>query len=80
MKIQEVADKYIPRFMSGLMSRDWDKVKSALVITAEEYHEYNNLQLHPEVGQIKFIQSEDAAAIVSAILWALERESDVLAI
>lgn len=77
--IQDVADKYIPRFMSGLMARDWEKVKSALVLTAQEYHELNGLGLHKGIYEISAIQSDDAAAVASAVLWAIQRESNVVA-
>lgn len=74
--LQEVADKYIPRFMSGLMSRDWEKVKSAILVTATEYHEINARQLHANIADIKMIKSPETKLAVSAVLWAIDTENN----
>lgn len=69
VKIEEVADKFIPKFMSGLMSRDWQKALSALRDAAAQYHEINHLEAHPTAQAAENVP-DDIKAIVSAALWA----------
>lgn len=69
VKIEEVADKYIPKFMSGLMSRDWPKALSAVRDAAAEYHQINLLEPHPTAQAAQDVP-DDIKAIVSAALWA----------
>jgi len=70
-RLEEVADKYIPKFMSGLMSKDWQKALSAVRSAAVEYHETNHLEWHPTAQSAESVP-DDVRVIVSAALWAYQ--------
>ena len=73
VKIEEVADKYVPKFMSGLMNKDWQKALSAVRSAAVEYHEINHLEAHPTAQAAEGVP-DDVKVIVSAALWAYKAQ------
>jgi len=70
--IEAVADKYTARFMSGLMSKDWQKALNALLITAKEFHEVNALPPHQEAESVRC--PDDLRILVSAALHAQDKQ------
>lgn len=70
MTIQEAAEPHIPKFMSGLMSRDYEKALSAMRAAATDYHAANGLETHKAAHDLKLPQQ--ALIIVSAAMYACE--------
>lgn len=78
-RIEEAAEQSVPLFMSGLMSRDWQKALKALRDTAVRYHACNELQWHEKAKSDAFqFVPDDIIVIVSAALHAIEIQGNGL--
>jgi len=77
----EVFERYLPRFMAGLMQRDFSKALSALRSAATDYHLENHFDRigFPQVVIDQTILRgedipEDAQLLLSAAIWIWKAE------
>lgn len=72
--IAEAAEPHIPRLMAGLMSRDWTRVRSAVVSTASEYLATHDLSLGAAKAVSMLHLNEEQGVLIAALLAAFEHE------
>jgi len=70
--LEQLSEKHIPRIMSGIMTRDWQKAIGGLEALAAEFHEINGLPRHSEASALKLNVGENVRDMISAALYAWE--------
>lgn len=70
--LETLSEKHIPRIMSGIMTRDWQKAVGGLEALATEFHETNGLPVHPEALALRLNIGENVRFMISAALYAWE--------
>ena len=76
--IGQTAETFLPKIMSGIMGRNWQKALDGSAELAAAYHVVNHLEIHSALEGIskEFRLPESALCILSAALWAYSQETE----